>query len=109
MAKKIILKGVAASAGQAVGLVKVITDPKEFKKFQEGMILVAKITDPEWLAVMVKAVAVVTNEGGLLSHPAIVCREFGIPAIVGTVKATKVLRDGQKVIIDGTKGSVYEE
>ncbi len=109
MEEKLILKGVGASAGNTIGIVKIILSPDEFKFFKKEMILVTRITDPEWLPVIAIAKAVITDEGGQLSHPAIICREFGIPAVVGTKKATKILRDGQQIFLDGKKGHIYEQ
>jgi pyruvate,water dikinase len=108
MTKKLLLKGVGASPGKANGFVKIISSPNQFMNFRKGMILVTKMTDPEWLPVMAQAAAVITDEGGVLSHPAIVCREFGIPAVVGTKKATRILRNKQNILVEGKKGHIYE-
>jgi len=109
MAKqKIILKGTGASRGEAEGPVKKILTKADFALFKEGDILVAKITDPSYVVLMAKAVGIITDIGGLTSHPAIVSREFGIPCVVATKKATAVLKNGEKVFIDGAKGIVYE-
>jgi pyruvate,water dikinase len=105
---KIILKGVPASPGVVEGKVKVIKNRKDFSKFKKGNILVTKITDPTMMGIIIKASAIVTDIGGLTSHPAIVAREIGIPCVVGTKKATKILKDGMKIKVDGKRGIVYE-
>lgn len=105
--KKLLVKGVGASAGVVQGEVVIINGLSEFKNMKEGAILVTFMTSPPWLPVMYDAKAVVTDMGGMLSHAAIVCREFGIPAVVSTKNATKKLRNGMKVIVDGGKGEVY--
>ncbi|MEO2154487.1 MAG: phosphoenolpyruvate synthase [Nanoarchaeota archaeon] len=106
--EKVLLKGLPASPGIASGPVKVIFSADEIDKVQEGDVLVTTMTNPDMVPAMEKAVAIVTDEGGPLSHAAIVSRELGIPCVVGTEKATKVLKNGQIVTVDGTKGLVYE-
>jgi pyruvate,water dikinase len=89
----------------------VIADPKHLDDFQEGEILVADKTDPDWEPIMKKAAGIVTNRGGRTCHAAIVSRELGVPAIVGTERATELLRDGQTVTLscaEGDVGFVYE-
>ena len=105
---KSLLTGLAASPGIGSGKVKVIHDLNELGKIVKGDILVTEMTNPDMVVSMQKADAIVTDEGGLTSHAAIVSREMGIPAVVGTEKATKVLKDGQIVSVDGFKGKVYE-
>jgi len=100
------LAGVVASGGRVRGRVKVVLDPKNGGSFTEGDILVTSMTRPEFVPLMKKALAVVTDEGGLTSHAAIVSRELGIPCLVGTKKATKVLRDGDEVEVDASHGVV---
>lgn len=107
MKKKIILKGVPASPGVAKGEVRVINSPNGNEKMIEGAIFVAPETNPEFVPAMLKAIAIVTDRGGMLSHAAIVARELGIPGVVGTGNATKILKDGMKVIVDGTSGVIY--
>jgi len=109
MRKTLLIKGTGASPGWAEGKVVVITSIAEFSKMEAGRILVAPMTSPPWLLVMQKAAAIITDHGGVLSHPAIICREFGIPAVVGTQKATEVLKEGMEIIVDGKKGKVYEK
>jgi len=106
---KIILKGIGTSAGEVEGRVKVIKDLNcSSCDFQEGNILVAKITNPAMIMIISKAAAIITDIGGITSHPAIVARELGIPCVVGTEKATKILKNGMKIKVDGTKGVVYK-
>jgi pyruvate,water dikinase len=109
MNKKILVKGTGASHGLVEGVVVVVRNAKEFSKMREGRILVAPITNPSWILVMKKALAVITDKGGMLSHPAIVCREFGIPAVVGTQNATQLLHDGMSIVVDGKQGKIYEK
>ncbi len=107
---KIIVRGLPASPGVGAGVAKVIFDPhsKEAQEFKQGEILVTKMTDPDWVPLMKKAAAIVTDEGGMTSHAAIVSRELGIPAVVGTGNATQVIKSGMEVTVDGGKGVVYE-
>lgn len=107
--KKILLKGIGASAGTAEGRIVVIKSKEEFSKMKKGWVLVAPMTTPAWLMIMQKATAIITDKGGMLSHAAIVCREFGIPAVVGTQQATKLLKNGVRVLVDGTRGKIYEK
>lgn len=100
------VKGMIASKGTARGFVKIINKVSEFSKFNKGDILVSIMTRPEFLPIMEKAAAIVTDEGGITSHAAIVSRELGIPCIVGTQTATRILKDGQKVEVDAVKGIV---
>ncbi|MFQ6119046.1 MAG: PEP-utilizing enzyme [Methanosarcinales archaeon] len=106
--KKVILKGIAASPGMVKGFVRIAFDPTDaLKKFQKDDILVTPMTDPSWTICIGKAKAIITNSGGILSHAAIVAREMGIPAVVGTKDATEKLKHGMEVIVDGSKGVVY--
>ncbi|MEM4024624.1 MAG: pyruvate, water dikinase, partial [Metallosphaera sp.] len=106
--RKVLVKGLAASPGIASGKARVLLDVKDAKEFQKGEILVTKMTDPDWVPVMKAASAIVTDEGGITSHAAIVSRELGIPAIVGAKEATKVLETGQEITVDATRGVVYD-
>ncbi|MFA6428441.1 MAG: PEP/pyruvate-binding domain-containing protein [Candidatus Buchananbacteria bacterium] len=101
-----IIKGEGASAGQARGKIKIILKKMEFDNFKTGEILVTGMTRPEFVPLMKKAVAVITDEGGITSHAAIISRELGIPCVIGTKIATKVLHDGDLVEVDGGKGIV---
>lgn len=108
--KNILLTGTAVGEKIACGKVKLIRDKSEFEQFKNGDILVTENTDPDWEPVMKKAAAVVTNRGGRTCHAAIVAREIGVPAIVGSVEATIVLTDGMPVTVscaEGSTGYVY--
>lgn len=100
------IKGQTGCVGKAIGRVKIIIRPKDMAKMQKGDILVSIATDPDIVPVMKKAAAIVTEQGGVTSHVAIVSREMGIPCLIGTKIATKVLHDGDKVEVDATKGIV---
>ena len=100
------ISGVAGSPGSAEGNACVVTGVHELDKVREGDVLVCHITGPAWTVVFPIISGLVTDAGGALSHPAIVAREFGIPSVVGTGNATRVLRDGQRVRLDGTKAVV---
>ncbi|MFP3212137.1 MAG: phosphoenolpyruvate synthase [Thermoproteus sp.] len=103
----VVAKGIAASPGVAVGRAKIcLTLDDARRKLQKGDILVTRMTDPDWVPYMRLASAIVTDEGGRTSHAAIVSRELGIPAVVGTGNATQVLRDGEMYTVDGGKGVV---
>ncbi len=104
-----ILRGKPASKGVVVGVCRVVDDNEEKKmKIQPGEIMVTTRTTPDDTIYMKKAAAFITNSGGSLSHTGIIAREMGVPAVVGTGEATSVLKDGQKVIVDGHEGAVYE-
>lgn len=102
-----ILTGASASPGIGSGHVRILKSPKEIGKVKAGDVLVAKMTSPDYVPAMKKAVAIVTDEGGQTSHAAIVSRELGIPCIVGTKEATKRLKEGIVVTVDGTNGHVF--
>lgn len=104
---KELLKGLSASPGLGSGPVKIIRNLSEVDKINDGDILVTRMTNPDMVPAMKKAVAIVTDEGGATSHAAIVSRELGIPCVVGTEKATKILKDGMGVTIDGSRGIVF--
>ena len=105
---KVLLKGLGASPGIGAGKVVIIFEADEIDKVKEGDILVTTMTNPDMVPAMKRASAIVTDEGGRTCHAAIVSRELGIPAVVGTKEATKVLKDGMLVTVDGTKGVVFE-
>ncbi len=104
----VLLKGLGAAPGIATGNVKILHSAKEIDKIQKGDVLVAKMTSPDYVPAMKKAVAIITNEGGMTCHAAIVSRELGIPCIVGTTNATELLKDGQVVTVDAKRGILYE-
>lgn len=105
--QKIILEGTEASPGVASGKVRVINGTEDFGKFEKGNVLVTEITDPSMVVIMQKACAIITDRGGVMSHPAIVSRELGIPCVVDTKEATEILEDGDEVKVDGNEGEVY--
>jgi pyruvate,water dikinase len=102
-----ILTGVAASPGIAVGKVRIVPNASQLDKVQNGDILVAEMTTPDFVPAMKRAVGIVTDRGGRTAHAAIVSRELGIPCVVGTEVATKTLKDGQEITVDGSGGQVY--
>ncbi|MBI2445819.1 phosphoenolpyruvate synthase [Candidatus Micrarchaeota archaeon] len=104
----VLLKGLGAAPGIAIGAVKILKTAKEIDKIQKGDILVAKMTSPDYVPAMKKAVAIITDEGGMTCHAAIVSRELGIPCMVGTTNATQLLHDGQVVTVDAKRGILYE-
>lgn len=108
---KILAEGAAVGAKIGHGKARFIKEPKQLDEFEDGEILIAEITDPDWEPIMKKASAIVTNSGGRTSHAAIVSRELGIPAVVGTGDATKVIRTGTEITVscaEGESGKVYE-
>ncbi len=101
-----VLKGNAGSRGIVRGTAKVIRSLAEAGKLQKGDILVAETTAPPWTPLFATAAAVVTDTGGILSHCAVVAREYMIPAVVGVGMATHVIQDGMTLEVDGTAGTV---
>jgi pyruvate,water dikinase len=122
MSHKILIRGLPASPGMAMGKVKIISTKNEIDKIEKGDVLVTKMTTPDFVPAMKKAgryncacwhcswkaVAIITNAGGATCHAAIVSRELGIPCIVGTQNATEVLTNGMEITIDARRGIVYE-
>lgn len=108
MKNKLIIKGTAASTGVAEGKAFYIESGDEVNLFPEGAVIVTTITDPTMVRAMVKASAIVTDIGGITSHPAILSREMGIPCVVNTKEGTKKIRNGSIIRVDGTSGEVYE-
>ena len=100
------LRGMPASPGSARGTVKIIVTAADMKKMRDGDILVSPATNPNLVPAMKKASAIVTNEGGVTCHAAIVSRELGVPCVIGTRIATRVLRDGDEVEVDASRGIV---
>lgn len=105
---EVILEGLPASPGIASGKVKIIEEMSDLPKIQKGDIMVTKMTNPDMVVSMQKASAIVTDEGGMTSHAAIVSREMGIPCVVGSDKATEVLEEEQIYTVDGFSGKVYK-
>ena len=106
-----LLTGLAIGDAVAMGAACVLRDASEIDRFADDAVLVTGMTDPDWVPIMKRAAAIVTDHGGRTSHAAIVSRELGLPAIVGTGRATRVLRDGQVVTVscaEGSEGFVYE-
>lgn len=105
---EIILQGYGASPGIASGPVVIVTDAKDTSRVKEGDVMVSPMTNPDMVPAMRKVVGIITDEGGMTCHAAIVSRELGTPAVVGTKKATSLLKEGQIVTIDGEKGLIYD-
>ena len=105
---KILIQGQGAAPGIRSGRVAIIRDVKDTGSVKEGDILVTKMTNPDMVPAMRKVAAIVTDEGGMTCHAAIVSRELGTPAVVGTKNATSILRNGQMVTVDGEMGLVFE-
>jgi pyruvate,water dikinase len=105
---EVILKGAGASTGMAAGEVVVIHSPNEIDKIKDGNILVTEMTTPDYVPAMKRAKAIVTDKGGATCHAAIVSRELGIPCVVGTATATKVLKGIGVITVDGKSGLVYK-
>lgn len=105
---RLLVKGLAASAGRASGAVRVLTAPDQATRLQTGEVLVAPMTSPDWVPAMRRAAALITDGGGMTCHAAIVSRELGVPCVVGTRNATTTLRDGEVVTVDGKRGEVYQ-
>jgi pyruvate,water dikinase len=100
------LSGIGASPGRYTGPARLIMDEVEFDRLEVGDVVVCPITSPVWSVVFPSVGALVTDAGGILSHPAIIAREYRVPAVVATGNATSVLRDGQRVTVDGSAGVV---
>jgi pyruvate,water dikinase len=101
-----VVTGLGASPGVAVGPVRVLHDPAEGSRLVDGEVLVAPMTNPDWVPTIRRAAAVVTDGGGMTCHAAIVTRELGVPCVVGARDATSVLHDGDVVTVDGGRGEV---
>ncbi|MDQ2052822.1 PEP-utilizing enzyme [Natronolimnohabitans sp. A-GB9] len=100
------LDGFGSSSGQVEGRARVVTDAKDISELAEDEILVAPLTDPAWAPVFPRAKGAITDDGGITSHAAIVCREYGLPAVTGTGHATSVIETGDLVRLDGQSGEV---
>jgi pyruvate,water dikinase len=101
-----LVRGLGAAPGFAPGAVRVIASREDAAKLRDGEVLVTHMTAPDWVPLMRRAAAIVTDSGGMTCHAAIVSRELSIPCIVGTADATKTLRDGQLVTVDAGQGTV---
>ncbi|NMB92357.1 MAG: phosphoenolpyruvate synthase, partial [Parcubacteria group bacterium] len=103
--KKPLITGVAIGSKVGYGQTRIIKSIKDLPQLKKGEVLVTKMTDPDWTSAMPLASAIITDEGGKTCHAAIISRELGIPCIVGTKKATKILKTGQEITVDCTSGS----
>lgn len=101
-----VIEGLAASAGTYEGPARIVTGPDDFSEIQEGDVLVAEITSPAFNVVLPLVRAIVTDTGGMLSHPSIIAREFGIPGVVGCEVATDRIETGQRIEVNGDEGVV---
>lgn len=107
---EVLARGVAIGESIAAGRVRILKSPQEIDRFEDGDVLVTERTDPDWGPIMKRATAIITDHGGRTSHAAIVSRELGVPAIVGTGSGTAVLKDGQEVTVscaEGSEGRIY--
>lgn len=102
----LVVKGRAACLGKAQGKVKIVLSKEEIVKVKKGDILVTTMTSPDYVMAMRRASAIITDEGGITCHAAIVSRELGVPCIVGTGNATSVLKDGDLVEVNAYKGII---
>lgn len=100
------IAGIGASPGVVEGVARVVLTEEQFDEVRAGDILVCQMTNPAWVVLFTKIVGLVTDAGGTVSHPAVLSREFGIPAVVGTTVATSQIKSGDRIRIDGTKGVV---
>ncbi len=107
-AAQVLLRGLGGAPGGASGTVRVLRSLDDAAALRDGDVLVTHMTSPDWTALMRRASAIVTDSGGMTCHAAIVSRELGIPCVVGTGEATRVLRDGELVTVDATHGVVLE-
>jgi pyruvate,water dikinase len=98
--------GLPASAGVVEGPARVVLSPEEFSAVHKGDIVVCRMTSPAWVVLFTKISGLVTDAGGIASHPAVVSREFGIPAVVGTSDATRRIKTGDRVRVNGSLGRV---
>jgi phosphoenolpyruvate synthase/pyruvate phosphate dikinase len=105
---KIIAKGLGASTGIITNRIRVIFSPDELDQLKDGEILVVKSSSPAWTVGMLRASAIISEFGGIISHAAIVAREIGIPCIVSVEHATSLLLNGMLVHVDGETGLIYE-
>ncbi len=104
---EVILKGLSASPGVGIGNVKLVHGLEDLNKIEKNDVLVTKMTNPDMVPAMEKASAIVTDEGGSTCHAAIVSRELGVPAVVGTEKATEILEENKIISVDGSSGKIY--
>jgi len=107
--KPVVVMGASVGSKIGIGKARVILDTKHIVDFKKGEVLVTTMTDPDWEPIMKMAAAIVTDKGGRTSHAAIVSRELGIPAVVGTENATKLIKTGEEITVDttGSAGNIY--
>lgn len=103
---EVLISGLGASPGIASGKARLLRSPDQGKLLERGEVLVAPMTSPDWVPTLRRASAVITDSGGMTCHAAIVSRELGIPCVVGTRSATRVLRDGEPITVDGARGRI---
>lgn len=103
---ELLAKGLGASPGRASGAVRILEDPKDGGRLRDGEILVAEMTTPDWVPLMKRAAAIVTESGGLTSHAAIVSRELGVPCVVGARDILALVNDGEIITVDGSSGAI---
>ena len=106
--KDVLVTGTSGSPGLARGPARIVHDVSEFGKLRAGDVLVAPVTNPAWTPLFQRAAAVVVDTGGTASHAAIVAREYGVPAVMGTMNGTQLLKDGQWIQVDGSRGLVLK-
>ncbi len=105
---EVILTGLAASPGISFGKTKIVKSSRDLEKINQGDVLIMKMTNPEIIVAMQKASAIITDEGGITSHAAIVSREMGIPSVVGTREATIKIKENEIITVNGFTGKVYK-
>lgn len=104
----LIAQGLGASTGTVIGRVRVLASPDELNQLETGEILVVQHSSPAWSTGMLKAGAIISEYGGIISHAAIVAREMGVPCIVAVDRATSILANGMVVCVDGELGTIHE-
>lgn len=102
-----VLQGIPASPGIGSGIVRIVHSLQDLEKIKKGDVLVTEMTNPDMVVSMQKCSAIVTDEGGMTSHASIISREMGISAVVGTDKATKLLKEGEEITVNGYSGKIY--
>jgi pyruvate,water dikinase len=100
------VEGIAGSPGVVEGVARVVLTEDEFDRVEAGDILVCQMTNPAWVVLFTKIAGLVTDAGGVSSHPAVLSREFGIPAVIGSSVATSVIKNGDRIRVDGNAGVV---
>jgi len=108
MPRGLKLTGMGVSPGRVTGLARVVSDPRNGATIEPGEILVAPVTDVAWTPLFAQAAGLVVEVGGLLSHGSIVAREYGVPAVVGVAGATRIIRTGDRISLDGATGQVLQ-